>query len=124
MASAGKILVVDDESDTVDLIRLTLETANYEVKQALDGPTALDLIDAEHFDVVLLDIMMPEMSGFDVVQQLNALSRERPPIIFLTAKKDSEDRSTGRDLGAAAYLTKPTKRGDLLDAIREAMGES
>lgn len=121
MASTARILVVDDEPDTVDLIRLTLETADYDVHQALTGAEAIEMIEAQPFDVVLLDIMMPELSGFDVIQKLNASGVDHPPIIFLTAKMDSEDRTTGQDLGAAAYLTKPTKRGDLLDAIRAVL---
>jgi DNA-binding response OmpR family regulator len=118
----GRILVVDDEPDTVDLIRLTLETAGYEVEQALDGMTALGLIESGDFDVILLDIMMPDISGFDVLHKLHATGTTFPPIVFLTARHDPSDRETGEDLGASDFLTKPAKRGELLDAITRAIG--
>ncbi len=121
MRPSARILVVDDESDTVDLIRFTLETAGFTVDQALDGTGAIDMITHDEYDVVLLDIMMPDLSGFDVLQQLRSGSTEVPPVIFLTARHDKEDRQTGQNLGAVGYLTKPAKRGDLLDAIEEAL---
>lgn len=124
MRPSGRILVVDDESDTVDLIRFTLETAGFSVDQALDGASAIDMITNDDYDIVLLDIMMPDLSGFDVLQQLHSNSTDTPPVIFLTARHNQEDKDTGRDLGAAGYLTKPAKRGDLLDAIEQALGDS
>lgn len=124
MPQTGTILVVDDESDTVDLIRLTLETAGFAVDQALGGSEAIDMIQNGAYDLILLDIMMPEVSGFDVLQQLIATEVELPPVIFLTARKDPQDQTTGRDLGAFDYLTKPTRRGDLLDTIQRALDQS
>lgn len=121
MSSSGTILVVDDEADTVDLIRLTLETAGYEVQQALDGAAALQMLQTADYDVLLLDIMMPDMSGFDVLQQLRGSGDNVPPVVFLTARAQPEDRQTGEDLGAVGYLTKPAKRGELLDMIEKAI---
>lgn len=121
MERSGTILVVDDESDTVDLIRLTLETAGYQVDQALDGATALEMIADAEYDVILLDIMMPDMSGFDVLENLRSSGKDFPPVVFLTARAEPDDRQTGEDLGSSAYLTKPARRGDLLDAIKQAM---
>ncbi|MGA9534165.1 MAG: response regulator [Anaerolineales bacterium] len=121
MQRSGSILVVDDEPDTVDLIRLTLETAGYQVAQALDGNIAIQMLEQGHYDILLLDIMMPEMSGFDVIHQLHNRQVEIPPLIFLTARKQDEDRQTGDALGAVGYLTKPATRGDLLDTIDEAL---
>lgn len=121
MSSSGTILVVDDEADTVDLIRLTLETAGYEVQQALDGAAALQMLQTADYDVLLLDIMMPDMSGFDVLQQLRGRGDNVPPVVFLTARVQPEDRQTGEDLGAVGYLTKPAKRGELLDMIEKAI---
>jgi len=121
MQRTGSILVVDDEPDTVDLIRLTLETAGFQVAQALDGTIAIQMLEQQHYDLLLLDIMMPEMSGFDVVTQLHDHDIDIPPIIFLTARKQDADRQTGQALGAVGYLTKPATRGDLLDTIDEAL---
>ncbi len=117
----AQILIVDDEPDTRGLIELTLQTAGYEVKSANSGESALRLIDGESFDLILLDIMMPDVSGFDVLRKLNT-DPTSPPVIFLSAKNNPEDQETGESLGAAGYLVKPTTRGDLLDAVREIVG--
>ena len=120
---AKRILVVDDEPDTLGLIELTLSTASYEVRTAFDGKTALALLSQEPFDLLLLDIMMPGLSGFEVVEQLQAGSSPVPPLVFLTAKNRPEDRERGNALGARAYLVKPTTRGQLLDVIQQVLGE-
>jgi DNA-binding response OmpR family regulator len=120
---AKRILVVDDEPDTLGLIELTLSTASYEVRTAFDGKTALALLSQEPFDLLLLDIMMPGLSGFEVVEQLQAGSSPVPPLVFLTAKNRPEDRERGNALGARAYLVKPTTRGQLLDVIQQLLGE-
>lgn len=119
-----RILVVDDEPDTLGLIELTLATAGYEVRTGFDGKTALALLRQEAFDLLLLDIMMPDISGFEVVLQLQADATPLPPVIFLTAKSRPEDRERGNALGARAYLVKPTTRGQLLDAIHKVIGAS
>jgi two-component system sensor histidine kinase ChiS len=119
-----RILVVDDEPDTLGLIELTLSTAGYEVRTGFDGKTAIALLRQEPFDLLLLDVMMPDLSGFEVIRQLQAGSTALPPLIFLTAKNRAEDRDQGNALGAVAYLVKPTTRGQLLDAIRRVLGES
>jgi len=120
---AKRILVVDDEPDTLGLIELTLSTASYDVRTAFDGKTALALLSQEPFDLLLLDIMMPGLSGFEVVEQLQAGSSPVPPLVFLTAKNRPEDRERGNTLGARAYLVKPTTRGQLLDVIQQVLGE-
>lgn len=120
---AKRILVVDDEPDTLGLIELTLSTAGYDVRTGFDGRTALALLRQETFDLLLLDIMMPDLSGFEVVQQLQAGKSPVPPLVFLTAKSRPEDREQGNALGARAYLVKPTTRGQLLDVIHKVIGE-
>jgi len=121
--SSGRILIVDDEPDTLGLIELTLQTAGYNVRTAANGDQALTIILNDTFDLILLDIMMPGMTGFDLVQTLSDRQVEVPPVIFLTAKSGDEDKEMGDTLGAAAFLTKPTTRGDLLDTIRSVLGE-
>jgi DNA-binding response OmpR family regulator len=121
---AKRILVVDDEPDTLGLIELTLSTAGYEVHTGFDGMTALALLRKDTFDLLLLDIMMPDLSGFQVVQELQSASLAIPPLVFLTAKNQPEDRAQGNALGARAYLVKPTTRGQLLDVIHQVIGES
>lgn len=116
-----RILVVDDEPDTVELIHLTLSTAGYEIVTAMSAIEAAQKLRDDRFDVLVLDVMMPLVSGFDLLTQLNESGTTIPPVIFLTARKTKEDRETGEDLGAAAYLTKPATRGELLDAIENAL---
>jgi len=102
---------------------LTLQTAGFQVQSVASGEDALALLRRDAFDLVMLDIMMPTITGFDIVRRLRSEGAQLPPIIFLTAKTGSEDRQTGELLGAAAYLTKPTTRGQLLDVVRRALGE-
>ena len=118
------ILVVDDDIDTLGLMELTLQTANYEVISARNGQQALDAAKQHNLDVILLDIMMPDLSGFDVFRILKHEQERVPPVVFLTAKNLPEDREMGEGMGAAAYLTKPTTRGHLLDAVKKALEQS
>jgi DNA-binding response OmpR family regulator len=123
LMSSARILVIDDEPDTLGLIELTLQTAGFQVKTAPSADLALGLITSDTYDLLLLDIMMPGMTGFELIETLNERQAEIPPVIFLTAKSREEDREMGEKLGAAAFLTKPTTRGDLLDTIKSILGE-
>ncbi len=118
----ARILVVDDEADTRGLIELTLQTAGHEVRSASNGAEGLQRLEEARFDLILLDVMMPDVSGFDVMRQLRSRP-ETPPVVFLTAKNRAEDRQTGKSLGAVGYLVKPTTRGELLDVVKEILGE-
>jgi DNA-binding response OmpR family regulator len=124
MESQPHILVVDDENDTLGLIELTLMTAGFRVKAAASGKAALDQIKHESFDLVLLDLMMPNLSGLEVLQILQTGIEHPPPVIVLTAKNDPEDRRSAEALGAAGFMTKPTTRGQLLDSIRAVLDHS
>jgi CheY-like chemotaxis protein len=116
------ILVVDDERDTLDLIDLTLRTAGYEIHMASSGTECLEMMRRNQYDLVLLDIMMPDMTGYEVLQRLKAEREDLPPIVYLTAKSLPEDRAQGMALGATDFLTKPISRGSLLDTIKRASG--
>jgi CheY-like chemotaxis protein len=116
------ILVVDDERDTLDLIDLTLRTAGYEIHVASSGTECLEMMRRNQYDLVLLDIMMPDMTGYEVLQTLKGEMENLPPIVYLTAKSLPEDRAQGMALGATDYLTKPISRGSLLDTIKRAGG--
>ena len=124
MTDSLNILVVDDERDTVELVRLTLNTAGYEVDTAIGGQEALDKIRSTAYNVIILDIMMPDISGFDVMRTLQEDPTPIPPVIFLTAKSGIEDQQIGINLGAICYLLKPITRGSLLDAINKALDSS
>jgi len=122
MTEPLKVLVVDDERDTLDLIDLTLRTAGYDIHLANSGAESLEMLRSNNFDIVLLDIMMPDISGFDVLRTLNEEMDNHPPIIFLTAKSMPEDRQEGMELGADDFLAKPVTRGSLLDTIKKHTG--
>jgi DNA-binding response OmpR family regulator len=125
MASSGKILVIDDEPDTVGLIELTLATAGYEVHGARSGDEGLKLALANKYDLLLVDLMMPGMSGFDLMRKLQTRGGQaaETPIVILTARSRPEDREMGERLGAVGYLVKPATRGQLLDAVRRVLRE-
>lgn len=102
---ARKVLVVDDEKLIVKGIRFSLEQDGMEVDYAYDGESALEAAHAQKYDVILLDVMLPKMSGFDVCQQIREFSDV--PIIMLTAKGDDMDKILGLEYGADDYITKP-----------------
>jgi two-component system copper resistance phosphate regulon response regulator CusR len=125
MGTPGKILVIDDEPDTVGLLELTLHTAGFEVHGARSGDEGLRLAMENAYDLLLLDLMMPGVSGFDLMRTLHDKGGKsaQTPVIILTARGRSEDRETGERLGAVGYLVKPATRGQLLDAVRRVLRE-
>ena len=100
-----KILVVDDEKSLVKGIKFSLEQDDMKVEVAYDGETALELAKANHYDMILLDIMLPGFSGLEVCQMIREFSDV--PIIMLTAKGDDMDKILGLEYGADDYITKP-----------------
>ena len=102
---ALKILVVDDEKSIVKGIKFSLMQDGYEVLCAYDGEEALEVINSSDVDAVLLDVMLPRLSGFDVLEQIRQFSNI--PVIMLTAKGDDIDKLTGLDMGADDYILKP-----------------
>ncbi|MBE5917541.1 MAG: response regulator transcription factor [Pseudobutyrivibrio ruminis] len=102
---AKKVLVVDDEKLIVKGIRFSLEQDGMEVDCAYDGQEALDLALANHYDMILLDVMLPKLDGFEVCQSIREYSNV--PIVMLTAKGDDMDKILGLEYGADDYITKP-----------------
>ena len=117
-----KILVVDDEQSINDLIRLDLEFEGYVVESAFDGQEALDKVESFHPDLIVLDVMLPKINGFDVCKRVNA--DKSIPIILLTAKTDVIDRVLGLELGADDYLTKPFDNRELLARVKALLRRS
>ena len=103
--TANRVLVVDDEKLIVKGIRFSLEQDGMEVTCAYDGEEALTFAREQQFDIILLDIMLPKLSGFEVCQQIREFSNV--PIIMLTAKGDDMDKILGLEYGADDYITKP-----------------
>lgn len=120
-----KILIADDEKDIVELIAYNLEREGYAVVKAFDGQKALDAIDAEKPDLVVLDLMMPEISGMEVCRMVRRQAATVAlPIIMLTAKSDPVDKILGLEVGADDYLTKPFHVRELIARIRAVLRRS
>src|ERR1700689_719774 len=102
----AKILVVEDDPNIRRGLVATLESEGYAVATAVDGAQGLRLFGQEKFELVLLDVMMPKLSGYDVCRELRAKG-VRVPVLFLTAKGEEVDKVVGLKLGADDYLTKP-----------------
>lgn len=114
-----KILVVDDDWKTVDLVKLYLEKDGYNVLVAHDGLRALELTRQRQPDLIILDLMLPEVDGLDVCRVLRTESKV--PIIMLTARTTEEDKLIGLDLGADDYVTKPFSPRELLARVRAVL---
>jgi two-component system, OmpR family, alkaline phosphatase synthesis response regulator PhoP len=108
-----RILLVEDEESIRAGIRINLELQGYEVIEATDGKQALKKVEEQHFDLVILDVMLPEVDGFQVCERIR-LTNTALPIIFLTAKDTTLDKITGLKRGADDYLTKPFALEELL----------
>ncbi len=113
------VLIADDDLQLLDLVTLNLELEGYGVLRASDGRQALERIERHHPDLVLLDVMMPRMSGFAVCHQVRAYSTV--PIIIITARGQEQDKIRGLDLGADDYLIKPFSVGELLARVRAVL---
>ena len=107
-----KVLLVDDEKRMLDLLELFLKPHHYLCKKAVGAYAALDSLEKEDFDIVLLDIMMPEMDGWELCREIRKFSDV--PIIMLTAREQQEDIIKGLNLGADDYITKPFNEEELL----------
>ena len=117
-----KILIADDKSRVVELVKATLEGEDYQVIDASDGREALEKIDKQKPDLVLLDIIMPKMDGFEVLRDLKGDPKTKDiAVIMLTAKGQKLDKHKGRRLGAQGYIVKPFSPSSLLKKIKEIL---
>lgn len=113
----SKVLIVEDEQKLSRVIQLELTYENYETEIADNGKDALELLESKEWDLVLLDIMLPELSGLEVLRRIRRTD-EHTPIILLTARDQVYDKVSGLDLGANDYITKPFQIEELLARIR------
>ena len=117
-----RVLVIDDEAPIRLLCRVNLEAENREVLEAADGPTGLEQARAAKPDVILLDVMMPGLDGWQVAEQLLEDERTRSiPIVFLTARAEFRDRARGLDLGGIDYVTKPFNPLELAPLVEDML---
>jgi DNA-binding response OmpR family regulator len=115
-----RVLVIDDEPPIRLLCRVNLEAEGMEVLEASDGPTGLEKARNDEPDVILLDVMMPGLDGWQVAEELIDGDRTNTiPIVFLTARAEARDRARGLDLGGIDYVTKPFNPVELAPLVRE-----
>ena len=114
-----KILIVEDEESLLKLESILLTSKGYEVRGVANGQAALTALTEELPDLVLLDIMLPEIDGFEVCQQIKSNpATQHIPVIMLTAKKSREDMARGEKVGADWYITKPFKSAMVIETIQ------
>lgn len=114
----NKILIVEDEKSINRLIKINLSDAGYSCLCAFDGKEAIELIDHNHFDLILLDLMLPEINGYELMEYIRPLEI---PVIFLTAKSDVKDRVKGLKLGAEDYIAKPFEIIELVARVETVL---
>ena len=122
MFMGKKVLVVDDEEDIRFLIRTLLSKEGYEVEEAGDGVTALEMLSSGRYDLMVLDIMMPKMDGYEVMREMQQRGMALP-VVMLTAKVDDDSVWEGYKQGATLYITKPFENKMLVDAVNYLIGD-
>jgi two-component system alkaline phosphatase synthesis response regulator PhoP len=123
--SKGKILVVDDEIYIVHILDFSLGMEGYEVVTALDGEQALEKLKMEKPDLIVLDIMMPKLDGYEVCKAIKSDPETRQiPVILLSAKGRNVDQKMGFDVGADDYITKPFSPRKLVERINQLLGQT
>ncbi len=123
--SKGKILVVDDEIYIVHILDFSLGMEGYEVVTALDGEQALEKRKVEKPDLIVLDIMMPKLDGYEVCKAIKSDPETRQiPVILLSAKGRNVDQKMGFDVGADDYITKPFSPRKLVERINQLLGQA
>ena len=118
-----RILLVEDEENIRNVVKLNLEMEGYEVIETDNGKASVHIFQEQHFDLLILDVMLPEMNGFEICEQVR-LSNTTVPIIFLTAKDTPQDRVAGLKKGADDYLTKPVNLEELLLRVQNLLKRS
>lgn len=117
-----KVLVVDDQKDNVFVLKDRLQREGYEILEAYDGETCIKIAKSENPDIILLDVMMPGMSGFEVCKVLSATkSTELIPVLLVTALTEAEDLKEGFQVGAFDYIKKPFNRIELIARVKAAL---
>ncbi len=119
----NSILLVEDEENLHEALKLNLELEGYDVTSAFDGVAALNAIQGEYFDLIILDVMLPEMDGINVTETIR-ISNNEVPILILSAKNSSADRVLGLKKGADDYLTKPFNLEELLLRVNKLIDKN
>jgi signal transduction histidine kinase len=120
--SGARVLAVDDQRDALRLLQIRLQNAGFECFTAADGVAALEFLEKELVDLVILDVMMPQMDGYEVCRRIKANERTKDIVVlFLTARYEMQDKIRGLEAGGHDYLTKPVEQAELLARTRSAL---
>lgn len=114
-----RVIIAEDNEDIVDVLRLYLQNEGYEIISASNGKEALSIINNQHFDIGLFDIMMPEMDGYQLIQEVR--KNNNMPIIIISAKKEDNDKIIGLNIGADDYLVKPFNPLEVVARVNSAI---
>ena len=118
----AKLLLIDDEVQLLEMLQIRLEANGYEIVTANDGVEGIEKVKSENPDLIILDIMMPKMDGYEVCEILkNDPQYSKIPIIFLSAKAQEDNMKIGKEEGAEAFVKKPFETSDLLTKIEELL---
>ena len=122
-ATTKRILICDDDPVILRLLQVNLELEGYDVLLAHHGEHAIEVANEQHPDLVILDIMMPRLDGYQTCERLKAGEQTKEiPIVFLSAKAQQADIEKGKEFGVAEYLTKPFDPNDLIDVVQRLVG--
>ena len=117
---SGRVLLIEDEPNIIEAIRFILSRDGWRVDTHSDGKSALDAVEARKPDLIILDVMLPNRSGYDILNDLRAdPATEALPVLMLTARVQKKDRELAEKLGASRFMTKPFSNGEVLAAVRE-----
>ena len=118
-----RVLLIEDEPNIIEAIRFILSRDGWRVDTHSDGKTALEAIQTRAPDLVILDVMLPNRSGYDILNDLRGADDTRDvPVLMLTARGQKKDRDLAEKLGASKFMTKPFSNEEILDTVRELVG--
>ena len=121
---ARKVLLIEDEPNIVEAIRFILSRDGWAVDVHSDGASALDAVALRQPDIVILDVMLPNRSGYDILADLRAAAdTEDLPVLMLTARGQTKDRELAEKIGASRFMTKPFSNAEVLASVRELTGQ-
>ncbi|SMX25226.1 response regulator transcription factor [Boseongicola aestuarii] len=120
----GTVLLIEDEPNIIEAIRFILSRDGWRVDTHSDGLTAVDAVRARRPDLIVLDVMLPNRSGYDILNDLRADAEFKElPVLMLTARGQKKDRELAEKLGASRFMTKPFSNGEVLETVRALVGQ-
>ncbi|QHQ36788.1 response regulator transcription factor [Algicella marina] len=114
-----RVLIVEDEPNIASALEFLLGHAGFDVELEADGANAISRISKSRADLVILDVMLPNRSGFDILRDMRAGAFQSLPVLMLTAKGQSQDRKTAEELGVTAFMTKPFSNAAVIETVRK-----